>query len=213
MTESDYYQHYVETFQLQRSYLAKRNRLTIAIMVMVFLVTLTFGDTESAEKLMTELQKEHIGAVAFSYGIVNAIINCVFLWVVMNYFQINLTIERMYTYIHRLEDFLSNTDFKIDRESDNYLDRYPLMSYVTHRIYVLLFPILIIIVSFVKLLSEVNGNNTLSWLNCIILALTMVITVFYISNRWFDESAFSKKINPDWTFSERVEHYFKQESK
>lgn len=212
MEGSDYYQHYVDSFAIQKGYLVKRDRLTIGVIVMFFLMTMSFGDPESTEKLSKEIQEVNLGSVTFSYGVVNVIINFIFLWVVMQYYQINLIIERMYSYIHRLEAYLSTKEFKIDRESGNYMDDYPMMSYVTHRIFVLLFPLLILLVAFVKLLDEINSSHTLVWLNIIILVLSIVLTILYLSNRWFDESAFSKKKNPNLKTYERIKLYFKQET-
>lgn len=207
-SEELYYDHYKDTFELQRSYLSKRDKLTLFLILFTFLVSLSFGNVDAAKQLSDIVQIKQLGDISISYNVINTLVIFSFLWLSMAYYQVNLNIEKMYKYLHCIESELSSGKYKIEREGKNYMECYPWLSSWAHYIYVLLFPVLIILVSLVKFCEELDSHNSLMWINLILLLLVFILSILYLSNRWMDESAFSKSKYPNKTLPKRFKLYF-----
>ena len=100
-------------------------------------------------------------------------------------YQTNIYIERQYKYIAVLEDkistMLKETCFK--RESDNYLEKYPIVLDLISIFYTWIIPLLIIIINIGKLWMEFRTASNL-WsviFDTLCCGFTAVLTIMYLA--------------------------------
>lgn len=214
ISEDNYYDHYKDSFEQQKNYLAKRDHYTIALLVMVGVLCLQISDVNIVNNSIKGIiQKEINSAIIVDFRYICVSLSYIYLWLVIQYYQVCLTIENTYSYIHDIEKNISaKGDYIIKREGSNYLRSYPWLKSLTHRIYVIFFPILFITIACVNAYKESialyhNGILCLTCLSVIANSLSVVVSVLYVSNRWFHEEAFSKDEFPNLKFGSRMKLY------
>ena len=186
ITESDYYDHYKDTFEQQKGYLKERNRLTLYLVLIVSVIFLLSSNRVLIMDVSSVIQKQKIGKIIVDFNIITSALYFAFLWISMRYYQITLTIEKTYTYIAKCEKVMSATgEFKIDREGGDYEKNYPWLKWLAHRIYVIIFPLLIVIASIVTIVQECGLDKTNRLLNIIFLTLVILLSLLYMVNRFF----------------------------
>ena len=183
-SEELYYDHYKDTFERQLGYLAERNKLTLYLIFLVAIIFLMGQNRPMMVDVSTSLQVQNIGKALIDFNIISAILYFVFMWLALRYYQVTLTIERSYDYIHHCEEELSKSDsFKIDREGGNYLKDYPCLKSLAHMVYVYLFPGLVIVVSLIGVCRECGNISSYALLNVFFLVLVILITILYLVDR------------------------------
>jgi len=150
------YDHYKDTFENQKSYLLKRNYYTLICLGLIATLSFQMSNPDESSVISTELIRKNIGDIKIDFSYINNVLTFTLLWVVIMYYQINLLIEKIYKYIQEIENKLSKEmkPFEISREGKTYLDHYPLLSEVVHRIYTIGFPLTLICVSVIKWTTE-----------------------------------------------------------
>jgi hypothetical protein len=193
-----YYDHYKNTFEVQKEYIKKRNLYYFISLILLTVVSFQITNPDQTIQISNELIKQKIGEITISYAFINSLLLLAFLSITMMYFQINLIIERYYKYIQKMEESISEylTPFKIDREGGAYLNQYPWISTLVHYIYTIVYPIIIIIVSILKWKSEINlyKENLCNGhfiFDIIIIILIIILTVLYLIKLYFND--FKKK--------------------
>lgn len=183
-SEELYYDHYKDTFERQLGYLVERNRLTLYLIILVAVIFLMGQNRSMLVDISITLQEKNIGKAVVDFNIISTILYFTFMWLALRYYRVNLTIETGYDYLDNCEKELSKSDsFKIDREGKNYLKDYPCLKWLAHRIYVYLFPILVIAVSISGICHECGYTHSYGTLNVIFLALVIVMTFMYLVDR------------------------------
>lgn len=189
------YDHYKDTFENIKVYLQRRNWYTLSTIILTGLLSIELSAPTIPNELAGELIKKNIGDFKVDYNYISSIIVFGLMWSILLYYQINFLIEKMYAYLHNLEEALTSemNPHVIGREGKNYLNNYPLLSSVAHRIYTVLFPVLIIAVAVIKWVSEKKqlGENWKSGyflFDSIILSLIVLFSVLYFVNRNFSKS-------------------------
>ena len=196
-----FYDHYKDTFENQKIYLQRRNFYTLICITLIAFLAVQVLTPDTINQISDELIKKKIGELKIDYKYINSIILFGLLWSVILYYQSIFLIEKMYKYIHELEDNLSTylKPIEIKREGKNYLSHYPLLLSLIHRIYTWIFPLLLIAVAVVKWFSEyqIQGKhwNLYFIFDTIILSLIVLTTLLYLSNRHFND--FKKKENKE----------------
>ena len=192
------YDHYKDTFENQKVYLQKRNYYTLICLGLIATLSFQMSSPDQAVDISNELIKKSIGNINVDFSYINNILNFALLWVVIMYYQINFLIEKTYKYIHEIEEKLTNemNPFEITREGKTYLNHYPWLSEVVHKIYSIGFPVIIIIVSVVKWVIEKNQytepiKNGHFWFDTLFLFGILLTSLLYLSNRHFND--FRKK--------------------
>lgn len=215
ISDDNYYDHYKDSFEQQKKYLTKRDHYTIAILVMVVVLCLQTSDANIIKKGVNGIiQKETNSTIVIDFKYICVSLSYIYLWLIMQYYQICLTIEKTYSYIQEIEEKISKEGkFVINREGVNYLKSYPWLKWTTHRIYVIIFPILFIFIPLVIAKSQIidlckNGFSSLTTLSIIANSISVIVSLLYISNRWFHEEIFSKDLYPKLHFLQRVRFYF-----
>lgn len=204
------YDHYKDTFAQQKEFLKKRNLYTYILLGLIILFSFQLQEKVKSENIINHFLSEYIGDIKIQITYINTIINIVYLLVLMSYYQVNLNIERLYPYIHKIEDTLSEEGFKIEREGLDYLRSYPWMLWWVHRIYQWGLPLGLIFAAFVQIWEfsrfEFGWYNTL---NIIIFSVAILLSMLYLSYIHFNEEYFDKQQYPEMKFKERLKHYIK----
>ena len=195
-----YYDHYKDTFTYLRTYISSRDTtfyITLGLLILVFFQS---NNPSVTEKISVDLVNKNLGNnVSIDINFINSLLLFVFLSLIIKYFQLNLLIERQYIYLHSIEDELTKRlILKISREGKNYVDEYPFVSWVIHRVYTILFPIILIIILIRKFNAEVkffgdDWRNGYFIFDTIILLFILLITLAYVSWTRFNDFKKSKK--------------------
>lgn len=211
-SEENYYDHYKDSFEQQKNYIHKRDRYTIALLAMVSVLCLKVVDIEDVNRNINIIISQYIGNINIDIKYIGVALSYIYLWLIIQYYQVCLTIEKMYNYIHGIEEILSIDGYKIEREGVNYLKSYPWLKSLTHRIYVLLFPVIFISIAFICAKKECtylieNGRNFPSIISLVAYIISILMSLLYLSNRWCHEEFFSKKSYPNIKWWKRIKYY------
>lgn len=209
-SDSDFYDHYKETFSLQRDYLSERNKLTAWMLLLLVLMAGFIYDPTMLNDKVNQYVASQVDGLAFEMKYLNTGIIFLLLWVMTRYYQVVLQIEKMYHYIEECENKLSkNGEFKINREGVFYLKSYPWLSDVVDFCYVVLLPLAIIAIAIIKIVKECSWATNFKIVDFIGLGLIIFISLLYLSNRKLKEEFFDKTQYKKMGFFDRLWHYLR----
>ena len=104
----------------------------------------------------------------------------IFLYISIRYYQTNVYIERQYACIRKIENDLTEiSNLKIDRESVNYLNEYPLILNVISFVYKYIFPFIYLVAVIAKILSE-HSTGVLYLIDLTASIFCIIITTLYV---------------------------------
>ena len=192
------YDHYKDTFENQKVSLQKRNYYTLICLGLIATLSFQISNPDQTIIISNELIKKNIGDITIDFNYINNVLTFALLWTVIMYYQVNFLIEKIYNYIHEIEEKLTNEikPFEISREGKTYLDHYPWLSTIVHKIYTIIFPLTLIAVAITKWISEKNQipeffTNGHFWIDTLFLFTIVLTSLLYLSNRHFND--FKKK--------------------
>lgn len=190
-----YYDHYKDTFEQLKCYLAKRNQLTLVLLVLAIIVVGFIFDPSSFEEKIGVIIDSQIESLVFDFHFINTGVILILFWYLLQYYLIVLQIEKTYTYLAECEKRLTDAipDFPIHREGAFYLKSYPWLKDIADCIFVLGFPIAFIVLSIAKIINEYSWTTALRYVDFIILGLIILFSLLYISNRRLREEYWNKK--------------------
>lgn len=180
-----YYDHYKDTQEIIRGFVAKRDKYTIILLCVVAVISYVTIDAAACSRIINEILNDKFGLSAISFQVINAIFLSILLFVSLQYYQICLNIEKWYRYIHNVENTLSEmSQMNIDRESKSYLNNYPKTQDLAHSLYTYIFPFIIIAISIYKLVIELHSNNYATMIvDGILICVTIICSVAYLIDR------------------------------
>ncbi len=161
------YDHYKDTFEQQKRYLAKRDHLTVLLMILaILLIGLIFDPNYISIKLNTIINAQ-VNNLVFDFEFINTGLIIAFFWFSLQYYMIVLQIEKMYKYLDQCETSLcaGYTEFKINREGAYYLRSYPWMKTLADKFFVLGIPIGFIALSVCKIVKEWSWISNLHYID------------------------------------------------
>jgi len=209
-SESDYYDHYKESFSVQQNNLSERNKLTLA---MVFAIVLMAGFIYDPHTLNSEVNTcvaNYVNGLAFEIKYVNTGLVFLTLLVIVRYYQVEFKVERMRQYLTECEQKLSeDRQFQLYRESSSFYKVNPWFAGFVNFCYVFLLPVGIIIVSVARIVSELPWHSDFKYVDFLGLGLIILFSLLYLSNRFFREQYFRKDLYPDMTFIHRLMAYLR----
>ena len=209
-SESEYYDHYKETFSLQREYLAERNKLTVWLLILLVLVAGLIYDPTTINDKVNKYVSSQVEGLAFEMKYLNTGIIFLLLWVVIRYYQVVFQIEKMYNYLSDCEAKLSeDKPYVVNREGAYYLKSYPWFKDVVDFCYVILLPLVIISIASLKIVKECSSQTHFKIVDFIGLGLIIVLSLLYLSNRKLREEYFDKKQYEKMTWYSRLLHYLR----
>lgn len=179
------YDHYKETMQLSLN--MQKRRGTLSVVFCIFEI-LNFSMLLFPEKITASISQYILSQYNikfdFSIAILQSAIWIVLSYIMIRYYQTNIYIERQYKYIAILEDkisiMLKEPCFK--RESDNYLEKYPIVLDLISVFYTWIIPLLIIVINVGKLSMEFRTTSNL-WsaiFDTLCCGFTVVLTIMYL---------------------------------
>lgn len=204
------YDHYKDTFEQQKRYLAKRDHLTVLLLILVILLIGLIFDPNYISSKLNAVIKAQVDNLVFDFEFINTGLIIAFFWFSLQYYMVVLQIERMYKYLGQCEVSLcaGYTEFKINREGAYYLKSYPWMKTLADRFFVLGIPIGFITLSVCKIVNEWCWISKLHYIDIIFLFLTSLYSLLYISNRVFHEEYFDEVSHPNEDLLMRIKGYF-----
>lgn len=174
------YDHYKDTFVYIREYLKLRDRLFIFVLIVLTAMFLLIASPTNFFDAVSQIVKEKLGVkISVNQDFINSMLWFVLLIMVIRYYQNSTTLERQYTYIHKIEDDLcaiAGTDF-IRREGKSYLNNYPLYSKWLSFLYTIFFPSLLLILTAVKIVMEFRTRTSN-------FALDLIVNILFCSMIW-----------------------------
>ena len=180
-----YYDHYKDTFQQQVRYIENRNRYFFISLVLVGLLFVLITDPSTVNNAANGFAQKNVSEkFVFDFGYVNHFILFGLLCVLILYFQVNLTIEKHYEYLWKLENDLTDAlqSLSITREGKFYLKVKPTFLKWVSKIYKFFYPISIIFAIVVKLLLVIQGQSFKSlsfWVDLVLCLIIIAITSLY----------------------------------
>ena len=204
------YDHYKDTFEQQKRYLAKRDHLTVLLLICAILLIGLIFDPNYISCKLNAVIKTQVNNLVFDFEFINTGLIIAFFWFSLQYYMVVLQIEKMYKYLDQCETSLcaGYTEFKINREGAYYLRSYPWMKTLADKFFVLGIPIGFIALSVCKIVNEWSWISNLHYIDIIFLFLTSLYSLLYISNRVFHEDYFDVKAHPNLHFCTRLKRYF-----
>lgn len=204
------YDHYKDTFEQQKRYLAKRDHLTALLLIFAILLTGLIFDPNYISCKLNAVIKAQVNNLAFDFEFINTGLIIAFFWFSLQYYMIVLQIEKMYKYLNQCEASLcaGYMGFKINREGAYYLKSYPWMKTFADKFFVLGIPMGFITLSVCKIVNEWCWISNLHYIDIIFLFLTSLYSLLYISNRVFHEEYFDVETHPNLHFYTRLKRYF-----
>lgn len=192
--------HYKDTFALQREYLKLRDRLfvyTLLVFAAMFILSIVPVDPSKA---VSDFIKEQLKVtLSLNRDASHTMLWFILLCLVVRYFQTNIVVERQYNYIHKVEDEL-NSYYNLQsemftREGRSYINNFPLFSSLAGYLYILVFPLLLMIITSYKIFTEVITKPFFDLtlvLDIVFYNLILVYTLIYSLSLHF------KKIKKLW---------------
>lgn len=205
---AQYYDHYKDTFELQKTYLAKRDHITLVLLLLaIILIGLVFDPSHLSEKLNIIIGAQ-VNDLHFDLHFINTGVILVTFWYLLQYYMVVLQVERMYQYISECEKRLTEATplFPINREGAYYLKSYPWLKNIADYIFVLGFPLGYIVLCVTKIVNEWDWITPLKYVDIIVLCLIIFFSLLYISNRKLHEEYWDKTLY-NISFFERLIGY------
>lgn len=151
------YDHYKESNLLSQNAQKQRNKLFkyLCLAILFNLIFLIYPD-EIIDILNQFLNNNYSITISIAYIIIQSSCWILITYLLTQYLHKNIYIERQYSYLKSLEEEIGN-ELKtkvFNRESDNYLNNYPLILNVLDFFYKWFLPIAIILINGIKLYYE-----------------------------------------------------------
>ena len=178
------YEHYEKTCEICRNNEKNRNALFIKVCILMTLLFLFMKE----ERSVLEMIQKYIYAkfnfnLTLSIEIIQSMIWLLLLFFTVRYYQLCIGIERLYKYIHGLEEKMcTGMNLGIEREGKRYLQNYPWILNFIWGIYTIVFPILFLLLVVVKLVVEYRTNSW-NWnlcLNSVLGGCNITLTLTYL---------------------------------
>ena len=179
--ESNFYDHYKDSFEHQKGYLSKRDKLTaVILLLMTLMVGFIYNPTLMSSQVNTAIQSSFEN-LSFEFKYLNTALVFLTLWCVLQYYQVVIQIEKMYDYIKLCEHKLSaNGEYKVSREGDFYQKKNKWFGKLTDFCYVYILPSAIVAVSVFKIVKECSWETNFRYIDFAGLGLIIAFSVLYI---------------------------------
>lgn len=172
--------HYEETNKLCRIAQKERDRYFIFTFLCLLLLFLILLYPVEMMLMLQEGTREYSGvSLLFGKDILQSFLWIFFFWNTMRYYQKVVGIERTYHYIHLLEKKL-----EFNRESDAYLEDYPLVLNLIHYFYQWFFPLIIVAFAILKVLSEIAITSSVYfWMFDLLISILLITMTILFGKR------------------------------
>ena len=178
-------EHYKNTYNFQKENLKKRDRYFLLSLISMGLMLFIIYTPIEAFNLISEFIKSKFSLKSN----INLLFIQSFLWFstlsfVIKYFQSVIFIERQYSYLHKIEELISPIyeDKTFNREGKSYLNDYPKFLNWAGFLYTLFFPIILLSVSSIKIITEFisfSVNEPLIYFDLFVFIFMLISIILY----------------------------------
>ena len=183
MTEENFYDHYKDTCGQLKRYNAKRDRLTLYLIICLALFVFCLTNPDVITAAVNNYINSGKPIIKINFAVLNSLLVYVTAYIALQYYQLCLTIERTYRYIKVLEEELSKDEYKITREGKDYAKNYPLLGNIANIFYAWGIPLVTTILAIIRIKTEFNENFSLKIVDSIGLLFIIIISLAYLSDR------------------------------
>lgn len=173
------YDHYKETCSIIGEGIKRRDRLMLLVVLALgFFALQTIFPVASNAAVNDFLSFKFGLTFKLDLSVIGNVVWFLLLIFTLRYFQVAVFVERQYSYLHATEEKLNKQmgGDLITREGKSYLDKYPLFSDWMWALYTIIFPLLLLVVSSVKIISELKNVCISGWTSGLLLdALAFVL--------------------------------------
>lgn len=176
------YNHYKDTNHIIKEHINQRNKFFVLVLFVIAFQFIFAISPESIFFLITEIIRNRFKIdISGQAIIIQNLLWIILLYLTARYYQSSIYIERLYKYIHAIETRISSfSGTSINRESEEYLKDYPIVSDLIDALYKIVFPVIYCIVILYKIICEcINTTNVSIVFNFIMFLLCFVMTVLY----------------------------------
>ena len=179
-------EHYKNSFDFLQIHLKQRNRLFLYVLCILVLMLFQLYTPQEASNIISQLISSKLKLSApMNTLFIQSIIWFGLLATTLKYFQSVVFIERQYSYIHQLEEQLSEEYEKkaFTREGDSYQNDYPKLLEWASCLYTVFFPAILLIVSSLKIIGEyrmLGFKQILVWFNAIFFLCMAISSILYL---------------------------------
>ncbi len=181
--------HYKDTCAIIADAVKRRNRLMLLVLLSAgFLAFQALFPVASNNAVNDFLTFKYGLKLSLNLQVISSVIWYLLLIFTVRYFQVAVFIEKKYDYIYKIENQLNKefSDEVITREGKSYLDKYPLFSDWMWMLYTILFPLILLFTSVVKISTEwkyikINGWSYALVLDSVAFILLTISIVLYLS--------------------------------
>lgn len=211
-----YYDHYKETCSLSRDAQKRRNKSFVLLCVLEAVSFLMLIRPDIAFSIMLAEITNKIGTMLdLGNNILQTLIWVLITYVLIRYCQDTLYVERQYGYLSKIEKEISNCmqGSLFDRESENYLDNYPMVLNFIDLFYKMVAPMVFFVINMVHIIAEWRSAKTVTL--ALLCDSTMFFAVMIVAWFYFFEihsklSEFFKRIPPIKKMAELLEKILKE---
>jgi len=203
------YDHYKETFGLSKEAQVRRNKNFIILCILEAFSFLLLIRPEQAFKLILEGINNELGmTLQLSNTIIQTLLWILIAYVMIRYIQDMLYVERQYIYLGKLEEKISSIigGNIFTRESDNYLEQFPMVLNFIDLFYKMLMPIFFTSINIVRIRKEwlLLDEITIALIcDTVLFVAIFIITWFYFFEIHSKITDFCKKYIP---FIDKIAH-------
>lgn len=181
------YDHYKDTVSIIKNEEGKRNKYFIIILLHILILFLISINETSVYSIIKGIIKENFNVdICFGINVIQLIIMFSMLYLTIRYFQVNIHIDRLYKYLHNVEQELSDKVSKsISREGKSYLNNYPKTLNVIYFCYKYIFPLVYIIALVVRFfINDTWDNWIVKLIEFLLTIMIIILNVFYIMDSY-----------------------------
>lgn len=196
-----YYDHYKETYTLNKEVQSQRNKNFAILCVLEAISFLMLRNPDLICGLLNDAAREQLETtIQVSNGILQTLIWILIAYVLVRYVQDVLYVERQYKYLDNLEKKITGllgNDF-FSREGDNYLKDYPPVLNFVDLFYKFFSPVLFTVINVAHIEGEWRTASSKLTLACdtAICAMIFIITWFYFFEVHTRIATLFKKFKP-----------------
>lgn len=178
--------HYDDTFALIQGKIVQRDKVFyLAILMLVVILFQIYSPTVATEIITQVIAKKLATTVKIDFSFIDSVIWFCLSILLVKYYQTVVYLERQYAYIHRIEEEIEKDCKVFSREGKSYLDNYPAFLNWSHYLYTIIFPILLIVITAVKIRANWKSfglSPVLKWLNLVLFFFILISTMLYLKS-------------------------------
>lgn len=178
------FEHYKETCEICRNNEKDRNQLFVSVCILLTtLFLLMISETSVTGMFLVWIKEKFHYDLEISVDIIQSLVWTLLLYFTIRYYQLCIGIERLYHYIHDVEEKLSAMlGMDISREGRRYLQEYPMVLRFIWCFYTIFFPVVYFVLIVAKMVIELcmSAWNLNLFIHILIGLCAMTLTIFYM---------------------------------